>query len=136
MMRAPSLTQQTMGHNARVRPQARTATGERFLPVPVAEALDLCLRALESGQFRDVMVGRDACSITASRLLGSQWTRSHLAVDLVAVDDGTRIVATSSVAPESLLSLIRPPGEVLVRRFLTRLPTTLPPADPTTDPVR
>lgn len=111
-----------MGHNAVVRPRARTASGERILAMAVPEALDLCVRALEAGQFRDVMVGYDASSITASRLLGSQWTRSHLTVDLVAVDAGTRVVATSSTAPESLLSLIRPPGEVLVRRFLSRLP--------------
>ena len=121
-MRVLSQPLPLIGHNAGVRPQPRTATGERVLTVPIAEALDVCVQALEAGQFRDVMVGYDACSITASRLLGSQWTRSHLQVDLVAVDGGTRVIATSSAAPESLLSLIRPPGEVLVRRFLSRLP--------------
>jgi hypothetical protein len=110
-----------MRHNAGVKPQPRTATGERIVPVPMAQALDMCVRALEAAQFRDVLVGYDACSVTASRLLGSQWTRSHLTVDLVVVEGGTRVVATSSVAPESLLSFMRPPGQVLVRRFLRYL---------------
>lgn len=95
--------------------------GKVFIGGDAEVARRKCLKALASAKFKNVRVSDDGFSIRAERQVGTQWTKTPLYVSLIPQEGGTLVTASATASVQSLVSIVRSPSSVIVRKFIDAL---------------